>query len=86
MAPPLRAPVTRTMLQHSISGQRMTSFYNQVLTPALLVAVLGPVLGGNHLPLEDAPAHHRLPHLISGGRVILVSHHLDTLVWDMIVL
>ena len=55
------------MLQHSISGQRMTSFYNQVLTPALLVAVLGPVLRGDHLPLEDAPAHHRLPHLISGG-------------------
>ena len=51
----------------------------QFLTPALLVPVLSPVLRGNHLPLQDAPAHHRLPHLVSGGRVILVSHHLDTL-------
>ena len=35
IAPPLRAPVTRTMLQHSISGQRMTSFYGQTVSPLL---------------------------------------------------
>ena len=39
--------------------EKITNIYFQVpvLTSALFMPVLGPVLGGNHLPLEDAPAH-----------------------------
>ena len=46
------------------------------LTPTLLMSVLGAVLGGDHLPLQDAAAHEGLPLLVPGSRVVLVPHHL----------
>ena len=41
----------------SLGKTRNVYFIVLVLTSALFMPVLGPVLGGNHLPLEDAPAH-----------------------------
>ena len=41
----------------SLGKRRNIYFTVLVLTSALFMPVLGPVLGGNHLPLEDAPAH-----------------------------